>query len=215
MEELYKAAGSVPPHYMPQTQDTVRRDFDALLKENERLQGKVREYELRENFLHESLERYRMIFEESPVAMIEKDFSGVKKFIDNLKKDGIWDIEKYFEDNPDAQQECVALLRIVDVNKSAIRYFHAINKRDFMSNFHELLCEKTCDILKNEIMAAALNCLHFEIECSTHSFNGEQGHAALKLIVPARHKDTWGRMLVTVMDIADRRKYENVLHNSN
>ncbi len=201
MEEIYKVEGYSPPNYIPQTGDAVRRDFDAILKENERLQGKVREYELRENFLHESMERYRTMFEESPVPMIEKDFSGVKKFVDNLKKTGTMDFEKYFDDNPEALQECAALLRIIDVNKSAITHFHAINKKDFLSNFHELLCEKPCDILINEIMAAALNCLRFETDCTTHIFNGEQRHAALKLTVPVRHKETWGRMLVTVMDI--------------
>ncbi len=215
MEEIYKAEGYSPPNYIPQSSDVVRRDFDAILKENERLQGKVREYELRENFLHESMERYRTMFEESPVPMIEKDFSGVKKFVDNLKKSGTKDIEKYFDDNPDALQECATLVRIIDVNKSAITHFNAINKKDFLSNFHELLCEKPCGILINEITAVVLNCLHFETDCTTHSFNGERSHAALKLIVPSRYKDTWDRMLVTVIDITERKKLEDTLHKSN
>ena len=50
-----------------------------------------------EERLKASEERYRTLFEESPISLWEEDFSRVKAYLDNLKASGVEDFESYFK----------------------------------------------------------------------------------------------------------------------
>ncbi len=69
-----------------------------------------------EQALRERETRYRALFEDSPVSLWEEDFSAVKRRLDALRQDGITNFEEYFAAHPDVVNECVALVKVLDVN---------------------------------------------------------------------------------------------------
>ncbi|MFW9970813.1 MAG: PAS domain-containing protein, partial [Candidatus Odinarchaeota archaeon] len=74
-----------------------RKTEKELEKLNEELQEKFKK---RSTELEESEEKYRKLFENSPIAIMEQDYSDVKKYVDHLKSTGIIDFEKFFDENP-------------------------------------------------------------------------------------------------------------------
>ena len=67
--------------------------------------------------LEQSEKRYRRFFEDSPSSLWEKDFSEIKKYIDELKKKGVTDFREYFHNNPDELRLCASLLKITDIKR--------------------------------------------------------------------------------------------------
>ncbi len=78
--------------------------------------------------LRPSRDRYYSLFENVPISLWEEDFSAVKALIDDLRRQGVRDFRKYFEDNPAAVSRCVEMVRIVDVNQVTLSRFEAMNK---------------------------------------------------------------------------------------
>jgi hypothetical protein len=56
--------------------------------------------------------RYRLLFEHSPIPLLEEDLSAVKTFVDELRSRDITDLDRYFTDNPESLNRCAALSRI-------------------------------------------------------------------------------------------------------
>ena len=59
-----------------------------------------------EDALRASETRYRQLFEDSPVALMEEDFSQVKQRIDALRLQGITDFPSFFDSHPQFVAEC-------------------------------------------------------------------------------------------------------------
>ncbi|MEK7328142.1 MAG: PAS domain-containing protein, partial [Chloroflexota bacterium] len=89
--------------------------------------------------LQESERRYRILFEDSPVAIWEEDFSEVKKYLDALKQQGITDFKTYFTDHPEAVLECARLIKIMDVNSAALQMYQASSKESLIHDTIQVL----------------------------------------------------------------------------
>jgi PAS domain-containing protein len=101
-------------------------------KELERLNKELEEIiKERSKKLKESEEKYRKLFENSPIAMMEQDYSEVKKYLDQLKSSGITDFEKYFDENPKEVVKLTTRGKIIDVNRKTLDLYHANTKEEF------------------------------------------------------------------------------------
>ena len=72
-----------------------------------------------EEALRESEEQFRSLFENSPMATWEEDFSRVREFLDGLglvgKDEGV--VRAYLRDHPDTIREAVARVKILRVKR--------------------------------------------------------------------------------------------------
>ena len=79
-------------------------------------------------------EKYKNLFEKSPVCLWVEDFTEIKKYADELRKKGIKDFREYFKINP---SEILVFLKrgiIKNVNQEALKLYkasskHGINKQ--------------------------------------------------------------------------------------
>lgn len=63
--------------------------------------------------------RYRSIFEQSRVALWERDYSRARTLVMSLKADGIDDLRAYAKDNPGFVSHCMGLISTVAANAAA------------------------------------------------------------------------------------------------
>lgn len=109
--------------------DAQRRD--ALEKRNRRALSDLRA----------SQRRYRLLFEESPVAMWEEDHSAVKRYLQELAAGGVTDFAAHLRDNPDVHAECVRLSRILSANRAAVELFKGRDRDELIAHVNELVVE--------------------------------------------------------------------------
>ncbi|MCR9172090.1 MAG: PAS domain S-box protein [bacterium] len=160
--------------------------------------------------------RYRSLFEDSPVPIWDEDFSEVKKYIDNLKAQGIKDIRSYFENNTEAVVECSALLKVNDVNQAVVDLNEAPNKEYMLANYTKLIDAKSAEYAINQFEAIANGDKSCEFDAELRTFNSNIVHVHLKWTVVKGYEDTYEKVYLSTTDLTDRIVAENAnLRKSN
>jgi PAS domain S-box-containing protein len=166
--------------------------------------------------LSESERKYHGIFEAVGVAILEQDFSQVKADIDRLRDQGIGDFKGYLTEHPDFGRQAMSNVRVVDANSAAVRLFGAKNKQDLLASFPKTLGpEMTSTVAKALEAVGALGegSALFEAETTLRTLNGEPLTALFTVAFPPR-SERFDRVLVTVTDITERKKWEEDLRRS-
>ena len=101
------------------------------------------EYKRSEVALKMSNDRYRGMFENSPISLWEEDFSGVKQILDSLRQEGVTDFRSYLESHPEVVANCTEQVEILDVNKATLLLFGAKTKQDMFDNLAAIFPEET------------------------------------------------------------------------
>ena len=70
--------------------------------------------------LRDSERRYRSIFEQSRVALWERDYSSARTYLLSLKREGVADFRSHALGNPDVVEKCARLIRTIAANDAAI-----------------------------------------------------------------------------------------------
>ena len=82
------------------------------------------------------------IFDLSPIAMWIQDFSGVKTIFEQWQAQGIQDIRQYLLEDPERLHPCLATIKTIHVNQSALTLYEAENIEEILQNFAQLHTEK-------------------------------------------------------------------------
>jgi len=155
-----------------------------------------------------SEERYRQLFENSPAALWEDDFSTVKARLEELQRDGIDDLQSYFLNHPQALRECISQVRILDVNQAALRIHQAESKEELLSGLHTIFSEESYATFAEELALVGTGKKQFDLEFTIQTLGGKKRDAIVRWSAMPGHEETLSRILVAVIDITDRKRAE-------
>jgi PAS domain S-box-containing protein len=158
-----------------------------------------------ETRLHESEERYRGLFEDSPIALREEDFSEVRKHLDLLRQQGVTDFQNYFVSHPELVLELAAKIKIVEVNKAALKMYRADNKDKLPSNLIEALDGESADRFRNQLIGIAEGRLEFYWEGMDRTIDGKQIYVEVNWSVAAGYEKDLSKVIVSIQDITERK----------
>jgi two-component system cell cycle sensor histidine kinase/response regulator CckA len=164
-----------------------------------------------EDALRASEQRYRELFEESPISLWEEDFSVVKTHIDELRAAGVTDLSSYFAARPEAVLECARLVKIVQVNQATVELAEGTNEQDFLANLGDTFTSETYELFAQELVALAAGQTRFAGETVGRTLRGRLVNYAIQLSVAPGAKDTWSKVLISVSEITERKRAEEAL----
>lgn len=168
-----------------------------------------------EQALRESSEKYRALFENSPVALCHQDWSGVKAFVEELKDSGFSDVKRYMEESSVAFRHCAGLVDIVDVNRAWLDLFE-IDHADDVSRGPVPLAATWPDEsgIKETMVAVAENRLRFSMESVERTFHGSDKDVLVKWTVTPGHEQSYSDLLFSIVDITDLKNAQEHLKRS-
>ncbi|MBN1890266.1 MAG: response regulator [Thermoflexales bacterium] len=169
-----------------------------------------RERDQVEKALRESQARYRGLFEHSPLPMWEEDFSQVKDYFDTLRAAGIGDVRAYFEHHPEAVTECAGLIKVLDVNQATLALVGAKDKKELLV-LPNGFTETSFKAFTEELITLAEGGRYFESEAVYRALGGEEQFIILRLSVAPGYECSLGKVLVSMLDITERRRAEEEL----
>jgi hypothetical protein len=89
---------------------------------------------------------FQMLFEYAPISLWEQDFSAIKTFFDDLRKQDIHDLDGYLDKHPEQIEACIARMQVVDVNQQTLVMFGVRTKEEMIANldnFSAMRCAST------------------------------------------------------------------------
>jgi PAS domain S-box-containing protein len=162
-----------------------------------------------EQALRESEQRYRALFEESPISIWEEDFSLVKQRIETLRVQGVKDFQRYFDSHPEEVAECAALVKVVDVNKAALKIYHAEKKEDLLKSLKEILdSSKSLAVFRGELTGIANGETDMYRENIDATLTGELIDVGLSWQVVPGYENSLSKIIVSIIDITTRKQAE-------
>ncbi len=161
-----------------------------------------------------SEQRYRELFEESPISLWEEDFSAVKAHIDELRSGGVTDLSAYFAEHPEAVLECAQLVKIVQVNQATVELAEGASEQDFLANLGETFTSETYELFAQELVALAQGRTRFAGETVGRTLRGRVVNYAIQLSVAPGAEKTWSKVLISVSEITERKRAEEALRTA-
>ncbi|MCF8370955.1 MAG: PAS domain S-box protein [Bacteroidales bacterium] len=158
--------------------------------------------------------RYKSLFENAAIPIFEEDFSEVKALIDNLKDVGVVDFREYFDSYPDKVNECIGLVRILDVNEASLKLFNSDSKKDLLNSFPRFFDQDSLEAFKNELIALAEGSMEFNCEIRILDFKGNVKFIDLRLAVTPGYESSLSRVLVSFIDITENKEINRALQES-
>lgn len=168
-----------------------------------------------EQKLKESESRYRTIFDDSPIAILEGDLSPFKARLEQLHQSGITDMGAYLDANPDEIMNLAGLGRINGVNQAAFKLMGVENKEQVSMSIFSYFTDGSLDIFKRQIIALDAGAMRFEGEVPVQSITGEMRFITFSLVILPEHAATWSKILVSFIDITERKRAEEQVKRFN
>lgn len=85
--------------------------------------------------------RYRTVFNSLAVAVWEYDLSPVQTAISRMRAEGMVDLRRHIAENPEIAEQLRRLVRITDVNETALKLVGVLDKTTFFDRITDLLQE--------------------------------------------------------------------------
>ena len=192
------------------TKDNLARLLPAIQRELKDAETR-RERRRAEEAVFESEKRFRNLFENTPVAIWEEDFSAVKAYLDGLKSEGTAHLEVYLSDHPEAVSKCIGLVKILDVNQAGLEMHKAKTKSELINSLKSTFTPQTLDAFKQELLAIARGEHSLNMDEVVQTLDGEPVDASLRWAVVPEHEKDYSRVLVSLADITERKQREREL----
>ena len=165
--------------------------------------------------LRESEERYRSLFENSPISLWEQDYSAVKEYLDDLKSNGVEDFRTYFEEHPETVAFCATLIKIIDVNQTTLKIYGAQHKEDFSGNLGQILTKEALSVFKEQLITIAEGKEYsWANETVNLTLNGVRLYLNLSWAVMPGYESTYSKVLVSAIDMTRQKQSEEVFQQA-
>lgn len=179
------------------------------------LEQRLAELDRTSHALKESEERYRLVFENSPVSIWEEDFSDVKKRLDGLRREGVTDLDAYFDQRPETIRECAAVLGITDINQAAVTLLAAQRKEELLEDLTKVLTPEALDTFRRQLVCLWNGQTELVEETVVKTLSGAHRHVTLYFSVCPGYETTLSKVLVSLADISERKQAEEDVRRIN
>jgi diguanylate cyclase (GGDEF)-like protein/PAS domain S-box-containing protein len=159
--------------------------------------------------------RYQVLFQSTPIALVERDVSALKQHIDALRKSGVGDLDAYLQQNPHALDGCLKLVTVTDMNAAAMELFQTRDATALQS-FGYIHDRVGFAVLVRALirMLAAGRVGSEEREGTIHTATGIQRHVLARSTVVPGSESSGARVVTALVDVTERRQAVEALRES-
>ncbi len=166
-----------------------------------------------ERALQESERRYREIFNSSSVGLWEMDFSRVKEYVEELAEKAKAGVCEHVRSHPECTQELASRIRLLDANDTTLEMFGVGSRAELLAGLELLLTADSRESFVRCVERYMSGNTAYRSEQVNHTATGDTIHVQLTATIMPGSEDTWERVLITVIDMTERKKLEETLQH--
>ena len=144
------------------------------------------------------------IFNNTPVAIWEEDFTEVKSFLDSIKLPKNTTLEQYLDADTELIGEIGRKFKIKRMNKFALELFETKSLEELQENINLLITPESIEAMKQQFIAIYQNKLQFTIQTLFNTINGSTLNLLLSWSI--KSPSHYDRVLTTLVDITPQIK---------
>ncbi len=161
--------------------------------------------------LRESEGRYRDLFDNSPLPIRVEDYSAVKTRLEDLRPEFDDDLGAYLIKHPDLLHEIAHLVRVNDVNKTALVFHEADTKEEMLRSLPQIFIPETMKDFRRVLVSLMRGETNFYMESVVQTLTGRVQNVLAHFSVSPGHEQSLSNVLVSLVDISDRKKRDEQL----
>jgi PAS domain S-box-containing protein len=94
-----------------------------------------------EQALRDNEVRFRLFFEQSPLAIVEYDYAPALRWFRQLREAGVADLATHLAEDPTREELALERMPVVNINEAAVRLAGAASKREVVENLARIYTE--------------------------------------------------------------------------
>lgn len=161
----------------------------------------------RDRTISESENRFRDLFNYSPISLWEIDYSNIKRHLDGLAAQGK-DVKYLLKSDDALLTECAGLAVRIDVNKHSMEMFEARNKQELYDNFAKTYTPENKNSLREVLIKLYQGETRIRYEGERLTLRGKSIYVQIYTQVPPGFENSWARILFSLIDISERKQAE-------
>ena len=158
-------------------------------------------------------DHFESLFEYAPISLWEEDYSGIRKFLDELRWWGVTDIERYLDDNPEQIDKSLSLIKVTRVNRETINMFGAESEAELLSNLGKIFRDEMRAHWRSELTALWNGEKSWSGDGVNYRLDGEALHIRLHWRILPECESNWECVLVSIENITALKKAQERFHN--
>lgn len=157
----------------------------------------------------------RILFNHSAVLIWEEDFSAVKIYTDQLKMNGVKDLDTFFINNSEELRKVAGLVKILSINQKSKEFYRVDSKDELVQNLPDWFIPESWETFRKEIVSLANGNVFFEGEIPIRNPQGEIKYLYVSTSVPPGFTESLDKVIVSFVDITEKKKAEEEIARYN
>lgn len=158
--------------------------------------------------LSASQARLRDLFQFSPIAFVEKDFSQVRNYLQSLPRLNAEKLEELLSSTPYHLLECQKRFKLADANKAALDLYAAKNLHDLQNHYYGEIQKHQSSLFIQELMALYSGKTRYSSVGQIRDRSNSLIWTNQKLVVPPSDNQTWNRVYVAYENITQTLEFQ-------
>ncbi len=160
---------------------------------------------------HYEQEKFRVIFENSPVAIWEEDLSCFQELYQQLKAEGVKNMRKHLLQHMRVALRAFRKIKVTDVNKAGLDLYGVSSQAELLKRFATTFTKDDIKVLIDEFVDLTSGEKIFEAQFKTRGVDGRRYYLWLRVAVPNDFEESLAKVIVTLQDITSQKKRETHL----
>lgn len=153
--------------------------------------------------------RYQMLFEHISIAIHETELSGVQHQLNELRKEGVEDINDYLDNHPLFAQELFSTIKTFDANQAMVDLIEAPSKAYYIEHLREVYASLRIDFFKKIIHAIYNDIQEIKIETLIKTFANNIKWVEINANYYIEHDCE--RLVYLIKDVTEKKQKDNAI----
>jgi signal transduction histidine kinase len=151
-------------------------------------------------------QKFRSLFEKTPISIWLEDISGVFDYFNELIKNGVNNIEEYINTHPEELYKSLSKLKIIEVNSASCLLFKAKDNNELVDNLTKLFTSTSIEVFKKGLFEIWKDKTEFESEAELLTLKGDVCYVIVKWNYISNVDQKL--LLVSMSDITAQKEFE-------